>query len=278
MIQRFKLLALLVLTTATFGCSKEKRITELEPYLKSRCAYVHEINGFYIVATDQKPNDGVSTSGTTAKEIFEHSVRLFSNFLDQDEDGILDSDKVVLSNGLAQHMLFVSGHLRMVNKISEAQALQNKGLYAMSMQTNKWPYVKDFDGTLTIDKLSSSTWRPENANALWEETFHTITEAYSRFDSEFSFNEGGVLRAFMEADIASGTYDISVQNKEENGNYDKVTAVNEYIYQIWAIKYAGQEDKLNTHQQGALDFMISKGVPMKLNPNYDKMLGNRIKG
>lgn len=261
------------------SCSKEKKHTELEPYLIAKCDYVHEINGFYIVSSDQKPSSNETGAGTTAKEIFEHSVKLFSNFLDQNEDGVIDSNLTQLSNGLAQHMLFVSGHLRFVNKVSMAKALENKSLYAMSMQTNKWSYVKSYNGKgWTIDALTSSTWRPENMNALWEETFHTITEAYSRFDPEFKFTEGGVLRDFMDTDIAAGTYDISEQNKAENGNYDRVTAVNEYINQIWMLHYAGHDDKLNTHQQNALDFMISKGVPMNLNPDYDKVLGNRIKG
>ena len=44
----------------------------------------------------------------------------------------------------------------------------------------------------------------------------------------------------MDDDIAAGTYDISDQNKEENGKYDRVTAVNEYIQQIWAIQFNGQ--------------------------------------
>ena len=260
------------------GCSKEKVNLDLESYLKSRCEYVHEINGFYIVGSDQKPTASETTSGTTGKDVFEHSVRLFSNFLDQDEDGIIDTDLFPLANGLANHMLFVSGHLRFVDKVSFAKSLENNNLYAMSMQTNHWPYVRDYNGKgWTLDQLNSSTWRPEQFNALWEETFHTLTEAYSRFDSDFRFTEGATLRELMDADIADGTYDISVQNQEENGNYDKVTAVNEYIHQIWAIQFAGEEAKLNSHQRSALEFMRNKGVPMTLNPEYSMVLGRRVK-
>ncbi|MCT4580378.1 MAG: hypothetical protein N4A35_03090 [Flavobacteriales bacterium] len=261
------------------SCSKEKRITELEPYLKSRCAYVHEIDGFYIVSSNQKPNANETSSDVTAKEVFEHSVTLFSNFLDQDMDGVVDDDKVALLHSLKENMLFVSGHKRFVNKVSVAKALENKGLYAMAMQTNKWPYIKTYSGKgWTLNQLNSSTWRPNNFNALWEEVFHTITEAYNRYDADFSFKEGGLLRANMDADINAGTYDISQQNKEENGNYDKVTAVNEYIHQVWAIQFAGQESKLNIHQQNVLNFMINKGVPMTLDVNYEMTLGTRIKG
>jgi len=81
----------------------------------------------------------------------------------------------------------------------------------------------------------------------------------------------------MEDDISDGTYDISEQNNLENGNYDKVTAVNEYIHQIWEINFSDQSDILNVHQTKALDFMIEKGVPMKLNANYEFILGKRLK-
>ena len=81
----------------------------------------------------------------------------------------------------------------------------------------------------------------------------------------------------MDKDIQAKTYDISEQNAAENGNYDKVTAVNEYIHQIWAIAYAGQEIALNTHQKAALAFMKTKNVPMKLVPNYAHKIGKTIK-
>ncbi|NPD47471.1 hypothetical protein [Lentimicrobium sp. S6] len=277
LIIKFTSIILIVISIA--GCSKEKRILDLETYLKSRCDYVHQINGFYIVSSNQKPNAMGTTSGTTAKEVFEHSVRLFSNFLDQNEDGIIDTELLELSNGLSENMIFVSGHLRFVDKVSFAKSVEDNNLYAMSMQTNNWEYIKNYNGKgWKLNSLNSSTWRPDIFNALWEETFHTITEAFSRFDNDFKFTKGSSLRNFMEADITAGTYDISVQNQEENGDYDKVTAVNEYIHQIWAIQFSGQEDKLNIHQKNALDFMINKKVPMTLNLNYNKTLGTRIKG
>jgi len=270
-----QLLAILLICV---GCTKERSEEDLLIYLKSKADYIHEINGFYIVSSDHEPRLSETTQGTTAKDIFDHSVRLFSNFLDQDGDGVLDADRIALSEALKNEMLFVSGKLRFVNKISAAKAVEGNGLYAMSMQTNKWPYIKDYNGTgWSIDKLSSSTWRPENFNALWEEVFHTITEAYSRSDTEFTFETSGSLRQFMEADIAAGTYDISEQNKEENGNYDKVTATNEYIHQIWAIQFAGHENILNEHQTKALEFMKAKNVPMALDASYNQLLGTKIK-
>ena len=81
-------------------------------------------------------------------------------------------DRVMLSNGLAKHMLFVSGHLRFVNQLSAAKPLTKKRLYIRSMQTNKWLYLKDYNGTgWSVNQLNSSTWRPEQFNALWEEAF-----------------------------------------------------------------------------------------------------------
>ena len=250
----------------------------LETYLKANADYVHNINGFYIVGSAANPTAGETTAGTTGKDIFEHSVRLFSSFLDQNNDGVIDTDKQVLNQNLANKMLFISGPLTMVDKISFASQVEGKGLYGMSMQTDNWPYMSDYNGKgWSVSILNSSTWRPQVFNALWEEVFHTLTEAYSRVDNEFRFTTGGYLRTQMDNDISAGTYDISVQNTEENGNYDKVTAVNEYIHQIWAINFAGQSSVLNTHQKNALNFMISKGVPMQVNANYTQMLGVRVK-
>lgn len=273
------LLAFLMVSLIT-SCSKDENstTTDLKSYLTSNADYVHEINGFYIVGTAETPRADETTPGATGKEVFDHAVRLFSNFLDHNGDGKIDDDRIILNQQMAKTVMFVSGYLNKVDQISEASAVTGNGLYAMSMQTDNWPYVKGFTGkNFTVNQLNSSTWRPENSNALWEETFHTITEALSRSDSEFAFTEGKKLRQLMDADIAAGSYDISVQNQEENGNYDRVTAVNEYIHQIWMIHYAGQTDKLNTYQKQALDFMISKNVPMQLDPNYNHTIGSRVK-
>ena len=57
----------------------------------------------------------------------------------------------------------------------------------------------------------------------------------------------------------------------------RLLPLNEYIHQIWAIAYAGQEVALNTHQKAALAFMKTKNVPMKLVPNYAHKIGKTIK-
>ncbi|PKH50044.1 hypothetical protein CXF68_04690 [Tenacibaculum sp. Bg11-29] len=282
-----KLLPAILLMVSLVNCSSNDEIitngdntssSTLEAYLKANADYVHSINGFYIVGSAKKPSSNETTSGTTGKDVFEDSVRLFSNFLDQDNNGIIDDDKKELNKRLSKTMLFVSGPLIMVDKISAASEVTGKGLYGMSMQTDNWPYIKKYNGKgWSVNKLYSSTWRPLDFNALWEEVFHTVTEAFSRVDKEFAFSTGGALRKYMDDDITEKTYDISVQNAEENGNYDKVTAVNEYIHQIWAINFAGHANKLNMHQEKALKFMKNKGVPMKIIPSYAHVIGTKIK-
>lgn len=283
-----RILYTIIFLTSIASCSKNDKVVTANPgnnsssafenYLKSNADFVHNINGFYIVGSATNPTSGETTPGTTGKNIFDHSVRLFSSFLDQNNDGVVDDDKKALNAQMAKTVMFVSGPLNMVNRISEASQVGSKGVYALSMQTDNWPYIKDYNGKgWTIDKLVSSTWRPRNMNALWEEVFHTITEAISRSDSDFAFTPGKKLRQFMDQDIAARTYDISEQNAAENGNYDRVTAVNEYIHQIWAINFAGQESKLNAHQKKALDFMKSKKVPMQVNANYSKVIGTKVK-
>ena len=73
------------------------------------------------------------------------------------------------------------------------------------------------------------------------------------------------------------SYWQSEQNDLENGDYDKITAVNEYLHQIWEINFSGQSDILNVHQKKALEFMIKKEVPMNVKPNYKFILGKRLK-
>lgn len=271
-------LVIMAITCCSTNTEIVPSTSSLETYLKDNADYVHNINGFYIVGSAVNPTSNETTPGTTAKNVFDHSVRLFSSFLDQDNNGVVDDDKKELNKQLAEKTLFISGPLNMVNKISEASQLSEKGLYGMSMQTDNWPYMKNYNGKgWVVNKLNSSTWRPENFNALWEEVFHTVTEAISRSDNSFAFTAGKKLRQLMDADIAAGTYDISVQNAEENGNYDKITAVNEYIHQIWAINFANQNVALNAHQKEALQFMKDKKVPMQVNADYNKIIGTKIK-
>ncbi|MDC0230640.1 hypothetical protein OAK19_01615 [Aureispira] len=251
---------------------------EFENFLTKTYPFVHKINGFYIIASDEKPRGEYSTGNDSGKDVFEHSVRLFSNFLDQDEDGKVDQALLPVVKGLKSRFLFASGYQNFVDQVIEDIYEKNKNLYVMTMNTDSWPYVADYNGKgWEIEALNSSLWRPENCNALWEEVFHTITESYSFYDPDFSFSIGKPLRTFMDTDIRDGTYDISEQNSYENGHYDIETAVNEYIHQIWAIQFAGKENKLNEHQQKALQFLKDKGVPMKLNPDYRRMLGLRLK-
>ncbi|QZE13647.1 hypothetical protein K4L44_13900 [Halosquirtibacter laminarini] len=261
------------------GCKKEDNNSSLGPknlkeYLVKKCAYVHEINGFYVVASDETPKE---SNGSSSKEIWTEAIKLFSNYLDQDEDGVIDSDKNELADGLSKNMIFCVGSEKFVNALSES-SFTGDVENTIGFMTDKWPYDKSYTGKgWTLDQLSSSTWRPEPFNAIWEETYHTVTEALSRIDDSFKFTEGKLLRVTMDADIADGTYKTEVQNKEENGNYDKVTAVNEYIHQIWAISNCGQESKLNSHQTKALKFMKEKGVDLRVNPKYAHQLGNTVK-
>ncbi|QZT38834.1 hypothetical protein K5X82_08015 [Halosquirtibacter xylanolyticus] len=272
-----KLLTFVLLLAFTTGCKKSDDTSSaknLDEYLKQTCSYIHEINGFYIVASNETPTN---SEGASSKEIWEHTIKLFSNYLDQDEDGVIDSDKNELSEALKTHMLFCIGSENFVNKISRSRFVESK-YYTMSMQTDKWSYLASYTGKgWTFDKLSSSTWRPEPFNALWEETYHTMTEALSRSDDSFKFTKGKLLREAMDADITAGTYETETQNKEEGGKYDKITAVNEYIHQIWAVANAGHDNKLNSHQQKALKFMKEKSIILKVNPQYSQKIGTTLK-
>jgi len=249
--------------------------TDLCSFFLDNGCYVHEINGFYIVSSSELPTTehGFNPS---ALELFNHSIKLFSSFLDQDNDGHIDDIYLNLNDGLSKNLAFVIGHRDFVDEITSKT--EKYGVYGMGMFSDKWPYIPTYNGkSFEINELKSSLWRPDNQDATWEETFHTITEAFNRIDDDFKFTKGAYLRELMDQDISNGTYDISEQNDLENGEYDSETAVNEYIHQIWQINFSGQADKLNIYQKKALEFMIMRGVPMVVNPNYKFLIGERIK-
>ena len=233
-------------------------------YLVENASYVHEINGFYIVSSDQDPSKEYGFNAASL-DVFNHSIKLFSSFLDQDNDGQIDKKYFNLNKGLSENLAFVIGHRGFVDDMT--QLIENYDIYGMGMFTDEWPYIPTYDGKgFLVKDLNSSLWRPKDEDATWEETFHTITEAFNRIDDDFKFSEGAYLRELMDDDIFNGTYDISEQNNLEGGGYDSETAVNEYIYQIWQINFSGQSNKLNSYQNKVLEFMFEKGVPMKLNP------------
>ena len=275
-----KKLIYLFFTLILISCEKSKDYsncnTEICNYLMDKSFYVHEINGFYIVASNEVPTKKYGFSPNSL-DIFNKAIKLFGSFLDQNNDGNIDQKYIELSNGLSKNLAFVIGHRGFVDEVTE-NIETRYGIYGIGFFSDNWPYIPTYDGTgYLIDELNSSLWRPKYFDATWEETFHTITEAYNRIDNDFKFSEGAYLRKLMDDDILDGTYDISEQNDLENGDYDKITAVNEYLHQIWEINFSGQSDILNVHQKKALEFMIKKEVPMNVKPNYKFILGKRLK-
>ena len=296
-------------TSPLLNITMQKSPTDLNSYTLKNFDYVHTIDGFYIAAMNEalcKDECRPKPYFATSKDVFDHSVRLFSSFLDQDQDGKIDSGKRKLVNSLAFNMFFVIGKLNTVNKHSEV--IQNEyKRYAMSMQLDMWPYVKnwpvgkvkisgnktrkitlDSDRYLPFPRLVTSTWRPfinpvaidTGFNAIWEETFHTITEAYNRYVPGFSYLEGSYLRNQMELDIATLGYEIETQNREEGGAYDKITAVNEYIHQIWLYQLTGNESKLNKRQKDVWKHITNLNIdfPQYVINEPNAILGVTLKG
>ena len=53
-----------------------------------------------------------------------------------------------------------------------------------------------------MDKeFNSSTWRPENYCACWEESFHTVTEAFNRVSDAWKFEKTSNLGKLLASDI-----------------------------------------------------------------------------
>ena len=219
------------------SCAEKSNLQSdtLESYLQNKFSHVAKIQGFYIAAGNSKPLE-TDDPNATAEDIFHMSIRIFESLLDQNEDGEVDSPDLI--NSLSSNLMFLIDHTDVTD--IEEEKIQNRfGNYVMTMKSNIWPYMPNYnfsDCDLDISELKTSLWRPSSYNALWEECFHTITEAKNRIIPDYSFEPNSIMGTYMQNDIDAGTYDISEQNDLENDGYDFNTGVNEYIHQkVWWI-------------------------------------------
>jgi hypothetical protein len=263
--------------TANFVENECGDLGDLELYLCEKASYLQRINGFYIISDSQEPNR-TPDSYTSALEVFEKTVKIFGSLLDQNNDGQIDENNLSINDALSNYMVMVIGNRSFVDQITNKIRSDFSPFYGMGMFTEDWPTSTSFNlNNVGLSTLSTSLWRPSNFCALYEESFHTITEAMNRIDEEFSFDQASVLGNFMQDDIDNGLYDISVQNEIEGGNYGFDTAVNELLHQVWIIYNAELTSILTDNQTEMLNFMIEKNVPMNLNIDYNHQLGVRLK-
>ena len=247
---------------------------ELEALLRPHFAHIYRIGGLYIVGTDEAPLE-TNQDAATGGEVVTQAVKLFSSLLDANEDGVIDDQEQLES--LGENLIFAVGYQRTLEPLEESLDRQT-GRYVMSMKTDIWPYMPDWTGRgFSLAALTTSMWRPEGMNALWEEVFHTYTEAMARRFGDWTFSPNSPLGRAMQEDISNGAYDIEEQNRLENGDYDFATAVNEYLHQIWVVQYAGLESVLTDAQKRVLAQMTNQpGFPMTMNANYPGSLAARI--
>ena len=269
---------IIIFSSIIFSCSNESKLkpNTLESYLVNNFNYVAKIDSFYIAAGNRRPKETDAPSAT-GKDVFEMSVRIFESLLDQNEDGVIDNPALVES--LASNLMFLIDHTDVTN-IEEEKIQTLYGNYVMTMKSNIWPYMPSFhysDCDLGISSLNTSLWRPETYNALWEECFHTITEAQNRISPDFSFTPNSILGGYMQSDINAGTYDISEQNELEDDGYDFITGVNEYMHQIWLINLCGSKNILNEYQLEVLAHFSNLGIPLSINTDYNLELAEIIK-
>jgi hypothetical protein len=247
----------------------------LESCIPARFKYVYRIGNFYILGTDERPRES-DRDNRQGEEVVLQAVRLFGSFLDSNEDGKVDDPKLLQS--LGENFAFAVGSDRRLRPVEEL--IERKtGCYVISMKTDIWPFFPNWTGRgFQLNRIKDSMWRPDTMNALWEECFHTITEAYRCRDDEWDFGKKSRLGLLMAKDIAAGSYDIEKQNKIEGGDYDWATAVNEYVHQIWLVNQAGKSHVLTKPQNQVLEFMQStRGFPMKVNPNYPLDIAIRVR-
>lgn len=247
----------------------------LEAQIPEQFTHVYRIGGFYIMGTDEAPRE-TDRRDRTGEEVVEQAVRLFTSLLDTNQDGAVD-DPVLLEN-LSEQFVFAIGYESSLSPFEDEFDRQT-GRYVMAMKTDIWPFFPEWRGRgFSLTSINTSLWRPRSMNALWEECFHTVTEAYNRHRSEWSFAPEGVFGRSMQADIDAQAYDIMEQNRLEGGHYDWSTAVNEYIHQIWLVNQAGQADVLTAAQNAVLDVMkTTPGFPMGLDKDVEGSLAVRVR-
>ena len=252
------------------------KIDTLESYLKSKFTHVAKIDSFYIASGNRPPIE-TNDTGASSQDIFQMSVRLFESLLDQNEDGIVDDTALLKS--LSSNLMFLIDYTD-ITDIEEEKIQELFGVYVMTMKSNIWPYMPNFHYSncdIEISELNTSLWRPETYNALWEECFHTITEAQNRIQSNFSFDSNSILGNYMQNDIDNNSYDISEQNALEDDGYDFNTGVNEYVHQIWLINICGLQNILNEYQMGVLMHLENSGTPLMINKDYNLELAEIVK-
>ena len=246
----------------------EARIPDLFPH-------VYRIGNFYIMGTDQRPRN-TDSRDRTGKEVVLQAVRLFSSLLDTNGDGTVDQPKLLKTMG--QNFAFAIGADQTLRPIEETLD-QQTGRYVISMKTDIWPFLPDWNGQgFKLRALASSLWRPDEMNALWEECFHVYTESWNLHLNRWSFDKHGLLGRAMAADIKAGDYDIQEQNRLEEGDYDWNTAVNEYVHQIWVVQKGGQDKVLTEPQQNVLRFIRNiPGFAMDMNKDYTESLAVKVR-
>lgn len=248
--------------------------SELEALLKPHFAHIYRIGGFYVVGTDEPPLETDQRSAT-GEQVVEQAARLFVSLLDANNDGAVD-DQAQL-DALAERFVFAVGHHRTLEPLEQSIDRQS-GRYVMSMKSDIWPYMPSWNGTgFTLTALRSSMWRPARMSALWEEVFHTYTEAMASRLEAWNFEPGSPLGRAMQDDINAGDYDTEEQNREESGDYDVRTAANEYLHQIWVIQKGGLAEVLSQPQQRVLSLMRDQpGYPMTMDKDAALTLAAQV--
>ena len=196
----------------------------------------------------------IFASATTSDDKIVHAAKILAQYLDNDEDGVVDN-KVVHSMLKSRNASLV-----MFNNEFEAEIAWRSGVYEFPENSQA---LFDEETIPSFDKSNSN----QRFDASLEEILHLIThEGYSHVYSELKEEKGSLISVAM--DVARGGYFISPPNRYPNAawySYDDVTCsydcmIAEYFY--WALtsilgaqSYPGRFDeighewKLNTKEK-----------------------------
>jgi len=260
---------------------------------------VARIGWFFIIGTsnmqkyEEYENDDLPAE-VNEDDIFDQVCAAFCSLLDPEDQGTVLNNPLLkaLEDNFCFCIASESKLEKGIENDEKSRTLEQFineeiGLYCMTMKSNCWPFHPDYDpasatGYDDQECLHTPCWRPDGISALWEECFHTITEACSRTLPEWSYEMDSFLGQQLKQDIDQGNYDVARVVETEGGppdckygcepgkGYDWKTAVNEWVHQIWEIQQAGRTDVLTDPQKEVLEFMSSTpDFPMKIDIGYD---------
>lgn len=256
----------------------------IEESLPAEFTNIARIGSFFIIGTGDPERFNEADQATVDEnELFDAACAAFCSMLDPEGTGTVTNKPLL--KALEDTMTFCVAPNKLCSEVDHV-INETIGLYCLTYRSDLMPFNRDYDPTSATgfdgqECMKTSYWRPNKHSALWEECFHTVTEALNRSEAPgWSYEMDSHLGQLLKQEIDQGDYDISKQCEDEGGapgckygdqnTYNWRTAVNEWVHQIWQIQAAGRTDVLTDAQLEVVEHMTSTpDFPTTMDLGYD---------